>query len=157
MAKRALSCFFCLPARAGPMVAAQLAALARHVPRYASALFSPLQCSGGCGPGRMIRQVYCKSSDGRVVLESQCNPEAKPLAIHPCGEKNCPAGWLAQDWERVRDPWRGFLGLSAAQARSGSFLLPAVQCHLWPRGEEADGPLPGNCQWEDQNPPAYCM
>ncbi|XP_013928722.1 PREDICTED: ADAMTS-like protein 2 isoform X3 [Thamnophis sirtalis] len=57
-------------------------------------------CSGGCGPGRMIRQVYCKSSDGRVVPETQCNPEAKPLAIHPCGEKNCPAGWLAQDWER---------------------------------------------------------
>uniref|UniRef100_A0A670YTZ3 ADAMTS like 2 n=1 Tax=Pseudonaja textilis TaxID=8673 RepID=A0A670YTZ3_PSETE len=57
-------------------------------------------CSGGCGPGRMIRQVYCKSIDGRVVPESQCNPEAKPLAIHPCGEKNCPAGWLAQDWER---------------------------------------------------------
>ncbi|XP_039220082.1 ADAMTS-like protein 2 isoform X2 [Crotalus tigris] len=57
-------------------------------------------CSGGCGPGRMIRQVYCKSSDGRVVPESQCNPEAKPLAIHPCGEKSCPAGWLAQDWDR---------------------------------------------------------
>ncbi|XP_027725342.1 ADAMTS-like protein 2 isoform X2 [Vombatus ursinus] len=57
-------------------------------------------CSGSCGQGRMIRHVYCKTSDGRVVPESQCNMEAKPLAIHPCGDKNCPAHWLAQDWER---------------------------------------------------------
>lgn len=60
------------------------------------------QCSGGCGQGRMIRHVYCKTSDGRVVPESQCNLETKPLAIHPCGDKNCPSHWLAQDWERVR-------------------------------------------------------
>ncbi|XP_042642878.1 ADAMTS-like protein 2 isoform X5 [Tyto alba] len=58
------------------------------------------QCSGGCGQGRMIRHVYCKTSDGRVVPESQCNLETKPLAIHPCGDKNCPSHWLAQDWER---------------------------------------------------------
>ncbi|XP_064379901.1 ADAMTS-like protein 2 isoform X4 [Dromaius novaehollandiae] len=57
-------------------------------------------CSGGCGQGRMIRHVYCKTSDGRVVPESQCSLESKPLAIHPCGDKNCPAAWLAQDWER---------------------------------------------------------
>ncbi|KAF6122913.1 ADAMTS like 2 [Phyllostomus discolor] len=57
-------------------------------------------CSGSCGQGRMIRQVYCKTSDGRVVPESQCPMETKPLAIHPCGDKNCPAHWLAQDWER---------------------------------------------------------
>ncbi|XP_059514417.1 ADAMTS-like protein 2 [Myotis daubentonii] len=57
-------------------------------------------CSGSCGPGRMIRHVYCKTSDGRVVPESQCQMETKPLAIHPCGDKNCPAHWLAQDWER---------------------------------------------------------
>lgn len=61
----------------------------------------PFQCSGGCGQGRMIRHVYCKTSDGRVVPESQCNLETKPLAIHPCGDKNCPSHWLAQDWERV--------------------------------------------------------
>ncbi|XP_061460088.1 ADAMTS-like protein 2 isoform X2 [Rhineura floridana] len=57
-------------------------------------------CSGGCGQGRTIRHVYCKTSNGRVVPESQCNLETKPLAIHPCGDKNCPAHWLAQDWER---------------------------------------------------------
>lgn len=49
----------------------------------------------------MIRHVYCKTSDGRVVPESQCQMETKPLAIHPCGDRNCPAHWLAQDWERV--------------------------------------------------------
>lgn len=64
----------------------------------------PLQCSGSCGQGRMIRHVYCKTSDGRVVPESQCQMETKPLAIHPCGDKNCPAHWLAQDWERVSAP-----------------------------------------------------
>uniref|UniRef100_A0A8C9UPG7 ADAMTS like 2 n=1 Tax=Spermophilus dauricus TaxID=99837 RepID=A0A8C9UPG7_SPEDA len=57
-------------------------------------------CSGSCGQGRTIRHVYCKTSDGRVVPESQCQMETKPLAIHPCGDKNCPAHWLAQDWER---------------------------------------------------------
>ncbi|XP_030142906.4 ADAMTS-like protein 2 isoform X6 [Taeniopygia guttata] len=57
-------------------------------------------CSGGCGQGRMIRHVYCKTSDGRVVPESQCSLDTKPLAIHPCGDKNCPSHWLAQDWER---------------------------------------------------------
>ncbi|XP_077137606.1 ADAMTS-like protein 2 [Ranitomeya variabilis] len=57
-------------------------------------------CSGSCGPGKMIRHVYCKTSDGRVVPESQCNLETKPLAIHPCGDKNCPAQWISQDWER---------------------------------------------------------
>lgn len=45
--------------------------------------------------------MYCKTSDGHVVPESQCQMETKPLAIHPCGDKNCPAHWLAQDWERV--------------------------------------------------------
>ncbi|KAM4696016.1 ADAMTS-like protein 2 [Rhinophrynus dorsalis] len=57
-------------------------------------------CSGSCGQGKMIRHVYCKTIDGRVVPESQCNLETKPLAIHPCGDKNCPPNWLSQDWER---------------------------------------------------------
>ncbi|CAH2316803.1 ADAMTS 2 isoform X1 [Pelobates cultripes] len=57
-------------------------------------------CSGSCGQGKMIRHVYCKTSDGRVVPESQCNLDTKPLAIHPCGDKNCPPHWVSQDWER---------------------------------------------------------
>ena len=73
-----------------------------NVPCYpTSSCHSLLQCSGSCGQGRTIRHVYCKTSDGRVVPESQCQTETKPLAIHPCGDKNCPAHWLAQDWERV--------------------------------------------------------
>ncbi|KAM6965405.1 ADAMTS-like protein 2 [Aplochiton taeniatus] len=57
-------------------------------------------CSGACGKGKMVRHVYCKTPEGRVVPESQCPPENKPLAIHPCGEKDCAPHWLSQDWER---------------------------------------------------------
>ncbi|NXE68043.1 ATL2 protein, partial [Calcarius ornatus] len=75
-------------------------------------------CSGGCGQGRMIRHVYCKTSDGRVVPESQCNLDTKPLAIHPCGDKNCPSHWLAQDWERVSaDPKRIVLCLEIVNGK----------------------------------------
>lgn len=51
----------------------------------------------------MVRHVYCKTPEGRVVPETQCSSENKPLAIHPCGDKECPPHWLAQDWERVRE------------------------------------------------------
>ncbi|KAJ8006063.1 hypothetical protein DPEC_G00124370 [Dallia pectoralis] len=57
-------------------------------------------CSGSCGQGKTVRHVYCKTPEGRVVPESQCSPENKPLAIHPCGEKDCGPHWLTQDWER---------------------------------------------------------
>uniref|UniRef100_A0A8C7H4T1 ADAMTS like 2 n=1 Tax=Oncorhynchus kisutch TaxID=8019 RepID=A0A8C7H4T1_ONCKI len=57
-------------------------------------------CSGLCGQGKMVRHVYCKTPEGRVVPESQCSLENKPLAIHPCGEKDCAPHWLTQDWER---------------------------------------------------------
>ncbi|XP_057184990.1 ADAMTS-like protein 2 isoform X2 [Triplophysa rosa] len=57
-------------------------------------------CSGVCGHGKTVRQVYCKTPEGRVVPESQCSHETKPLATHPCGDNECPPHWLAQDWER---------------------------------------------------------
>ncbi|XP_070820815.1 ADAMTS-like protein 2 [Chaetodon trifascialis] len=57
-------------------------------------------CSGSCGQGKMVRHVYCKAPEGRVVPESQCSAENKPLAIHPCGERDCAPHWLSQDWER---------------------------------------------------------
>ncbi|XP_024909195.1 ADAMTS-like protein 2 [Cynoglossus semilaevis] len=57
-------------------------------------------CSGSCGQGKMLRHVYCKAPDGRVVPENQCPVENKPLAIHPCGERDCAPHWLSQDWER---------------------------------------------------------
>lgn len=61
-----------------------------------------LQCSGSCGQGKMVRHVYCKAPEGRVVPENQCSGEDKPLAIHPCGERDCAPHWLSQDWEMVR-------------------------------------------------------
>ncbi|XP_024115928.1 ADAMTS-like protein 2 [Oryzias melastigma] len=57
-------------------------------------------CSGSCGQGKMVRHVFCKAPEGRVVPESQCSRENKPLAIHPCGERDCAPHWLSQDWER---------------------------------------------------------
>ncbi|XP_034452319.1 ADAMTS-like protein 2 [Hippoglossus hippoglossus] len=57
-------------------------------------------CSGSCGQGKTTRHVYCKAGDGRVVPENQCAAENKPLAIHPCGERDCSPHWLSQDWER---------------------------------------------------------
>ncbi|XP_078107625.1 ADAMTS-like protein 2 [Sander vitreus] len=57
-------------------------------------------CSGSCGQGKTVRHVYCKAAEGRVVPENQCSTEDKPLAIHPCGERDCAPHWLSQDWER---------------------------------------------------------
>lgn len=65
-------------------------------------LFFWPQCSGPCGQGKMVRHVYCKAPEGRVVPENQCSPENKPLALHPCGERDCAPHWLSQEWERVR-------------------------------------------------------
>uniref|UniRef100_A0A672J2H0 ADAMTS-like protein 2 n=1 Tax=Salarias fasciatus TaxID=181472 RepID=A0A672J2H0_SALFA len=57
-------------------------------------------CSGACGQGKMVRHVYCKAPEGRVVPENQCSLEDKPLSIHPCGERDCAPHWLSQDWKR---------------------------------------------------------
>ncbi|CAK6976179.1 ADAMTS-like protein 2 isoform X3 [Scomber scombrus] len=57
-------------------------------------------CSGSCGQGKMVRHVYCKAPEGRVVPENQCSAEDKPLPIHPCGERDCSPHWLSQDWDR---------------------------------------------------------
>ncbi|NWY26025.1 ATL2 protein, partial [Pheucticus melanocephalus] len=57
-------------------------------------------CSGSCGEGRMSRFVACRNLEGKVISSSQCDPATKPLAVHPCGDKNCPAHWLEQEWEQ---------------------------------------------------------
>ncbi|XP_061625029.1 ADAMTS-like protein 2 isoform X5 [Phyllopteryx taeniolatus] len=57
-------------------------------------------CSGPCPHGRMVRHVYCKAPEGRVVAEDQCPGDEKPLAVQPCGERDCPAHWLNQDWKK---------------------------------------------------------
>ncbi|NXR58188.1 ATL2 protein, partial [Rhadina sibilatrix] len=57
-------------------------------------------CSGSCGEGRMSRFVVCRNLEGKVISSSQCDPATKPLAVHPCGDKNCPAHWVEQEWEQ---------------------------------------------------------
>uniref|UniRef100_A0A8C3NB29 Uncharacterized protein n=1 Tax=Geospiza parvula TaxID=87175 RepID=A0A8C3NB29_GEOPR len=57
-------------------------------------------CSGSCGEGRMSRFIACRNLEGKVISSSQCDPATKPLAVHPCGDKNCPAHWLEQEWEQ---------------------------------------------------------
>uniref|UniRef100_A0A663M071 PLAC domain-containing protein n=1 Tax=Athene cunicularia TaxID=194338 RepID=A0A663M071_ATHCN len=57
-------------------------------------------CSGSCGKGRMSRFITCRNLEGKVISNSQCDPITKPLAIHPCGDKNCPAHWVEQEWEQ---------------------------------------------------------
>ncbi|XP_072547105.1 ADAMTS-like protein 2 [Salminus brasiliensis] len=57
-------------------------------------------CSGSCGEGRMTRYVVCKSGNGKVISDGQCDPDLKPLAVHPCGDRDCPAHWVEQEWEQ---------------------------------------------------------
>ncbi|XP_072561344.1 ADAMTS-like protein 2 [Paramormyrops kingsleyae] len=65
-------------------------------------LYLPLcfQCSGPCGEGRMTRSVVCKNSSGSVISDAQCDLDLKPLVVYPCGEQNCPAHWVEQEWEQ---------------------------------------------------------
>ncbi|XP_054836309.1 ADAMTS-like protein 2 [Eublepharis macularius] len=55
-------------------------------------------CSGLCGEGRMNRFIACRNLEGKMISDSQCDPDTKPLAIYPCGDKNCPAHWVEQEW-----------------------------------------------------------
>uniref|UniRef100_G1MV08 PLAC domain-containing protein n=1 Tax=Meleagris gallopavo TaxID=9103 RepID=G1MV08_MELGA len=57
-------------------------------------------CSGSCGEGRISRFVACRNLEGKVISDTQCDPAAKPLAIHPCGDKDCPAHWVEQEWDQ---------------------------------------------------------
>ncbi|KAL7849261.1 hypothetical protein SRHO_G00208840 [Serrasalmus rhombeus] len=57
-------------------------------------------CSGPCGEGRMMRYVVCKSGNGKVISDGQCDPDLKPLAVHPCGDRDCLAHWVEQEWEK---------------------------------------------------------
>ncbi|NXK10659.1 ATL2 protein, partial [Herpetotheres cachinnans] len=57
-------------------------------------------CSGSCGEGRMSRFIACRNREGKVISNSQCDPATKPLAVHPCGDKNCPAHWVEQEWDQ---------------------------------------------------------
>lgn len=58
-------------------------------------------CSGVCGEGRMVRAVMCQSSGGVVMSEEQCDQSLRPLAIHPCGDRDCAPHWVEQEWQQV--------------------------------------------------------
>ncbi|CAL8369007.1 unnamed protein product [Boreogadus saida] len=57
-------------------------------------------CSGVCGEGRMLRAVACRSAGGVVMSEEQCDQSARPLAVYPCGDRDCPAHWVEQEWQQ---------------------------------------------------------
>ncbi|XP_022617587.1 ADAMTS-like protein 2 [Seriola dumerili] len=57
-------------------------------------------CSGVCGEGRMVRAVTCRSSGGIVMSEEQCDQSLRPLAIYPCGDRNCAPHWVEQEWQQ---------------------------------------------------------
>lgn len=59
------------------------------------------QCSGVCGEGRMVRAVMCRSSSGIVMSEEQCDQSLRPLAIYPCGDRDCAPHWVEQEWQQV--------------------------------------------------------
>ncbi|XP_056149822.1 ADAMTS-like protein 2 [Lampris incognitus] len=57
-------------------------------------------CSGVCGQGRMVRAVACRSSGGVVMSEEQCDQSLRPLAVYPCGDRDCPPHWVEQEWQQ---------------------------------------------------------
>uniref|UniRef100_A0A8P4K6Q2 Si:ch211-267e7.3 n=1 Tax=Dicentrarchus labrax TaxID=13489 RepID=A0A8P4K6Q2_DICLA len=57
-------------------------------------------CSGVCGEGRMVRAVMCRSSGGVVMSEEQCDQSLRPLAIYPCGDRDCAPHWVEQEWQQ---------------------------------------------------------
>ncbi|KAM9845018.1 ADAMTS-like protein 2 [Aulostomus maculatus] len=57
-------------------------------------------CSGVCGEGRMVRAVTCRSSSGVVMSEDQCLQSLRPLAIYPCGDRDCAPHWVEQEWQQ---------------------------------------------------------
>ncbi|XP_028328609.1 ADAMTS-like protein 2 isoform X2 [Gouania willdenowi] len=57
-------------------------------------------CSGACGEGRMVRALTCRSSSGLVMSEEQCDQSLRPLAIHPCGDRDCAPHWVEQEWQQ---------------------------------------------------------
>lgn len=49
----------------------------------------------------MMRAVSCKSSGGVVMSEEQCDQSLRPLAIYPCGDRDCAPHWVEQEWQQV--------------------------------------------------------
>lgn len=55
-------------------------------------IFLLLQCSVTCGRGRQWRRVDCRSSSDlrRVLPDSFCDPNLRPVSMKLCIERNCP-------------------------------------------------------------------
>lgn len=49
----------------------------------------------------MVRAVTCRSSGGAVMSEEQCDQLLRPLAIYPCGDRDCAPHWVEQEWQQV--------------------------------------------------------
>lgn len=49
----------------------------------------------------MVRAVTCRSSGGVVTSEEQCDLSLRPLAIYPCGDRDCAPHWVEQEWQQV--------------------------------------------------------
>lgn len=50
----------------------------------------------------MARAVTCRSSGGVVTSEEQCDQSLRPLAIYPCGDRDCAPHWVEQEWQQVK-------------------------------------------------------
>lgn len=91
----------------------------------------------------MVRAVTCRSSGGLVMSEEQCDQALRPLAIHPCGDRNCAAHWVEQEWQQVNNQpvevafltglWQCMSCLGSAQStqifKLFSVLLWVCQCN----------------------------
>lgn len=51
----------------------------------------------------MVRAVTCRSSGGAVMSEEQCDQLLRPLAVYPCGDRDCAPHWVEQEWQQVKD------------------------------------------------------
>lgn len=50
----------------------------------------------------MVRAVACRSSGGLVMSEEQCDRSLRPLAVYPCGDRDCAPHWVEQEWQQVK-------------------------------------------------------
>ncbi|XP_048181274.1 ADAMTS-like protein 2 isoform X7 [Corvus hawaiiensis] len=135
------------------------------------------ECSARCGERSVVtRDIRCSEE------EKLCDASARPLAEKNCTGPPCDRQWTVSDWgpRRLRagqdDPARVLQNqrwargarvpvqpghqapghpplrgqeLPLALAGAG---LGAVQHDVWPGREEEDRALPGDCQWQDQDP-----
>lgn len=42
----------------------------------------------------------CRSSAGLLMPEEQCDLSIRPLAVHPCGDRDCAPHWVQQEWQQ---------------------------------------------------------